>query len=150
MKARTKTHTLLPLVAIMHGSRNFGQGGGPGPTARKQPGQRFYFSSQLILQFTEGVQWFYCRENFTFPRIQRGSNIFQWGGGAGPTFSRWKMHINCDFPGGAQTPYPPPPSGSAHGHVRRYRHLHICDEYRLIQTTVAAHKQLVSAQPYCQ
>ena len=32
--------------------------GGPGPAARKQPGQRFllFFSPQLILQFTEGVQ----------------------------------------------------------------------------------------------
>ena len=59
-------------------------GGGPGPMARKQPGQRFfYLSSKLILQFTEGVQWVIYRENFTFPRIQRGSNIFQggWGGG---------------------------------------------------------------------
>ena len=70
------------------------------------------------------------------------------GGGGGPTFSRGKMHITCDFPGEVQTPYPP--SGSAHGHVRHYRHLRICNEYRLIQTTVAAHKQLVSAQPYCQ
>ena len=52
-----------------------------GPTARKQSRQRFYFSSQLTLQFTEGVQWFYNRENFTFPRIQGGSNIFQGGGG---------------------------------------------------------------------
>ena len=73
------------------------------------------------------------------------------GGGVGPTFSRGKMHINCDFPGGSRPPTPPPlPSGSPHGLVRRYRHLHICDEYRLIQTTVAAHKQLVSEQPYCQ
>ena len=30
-----------------------------------------------------GVQWFYIRENYTFPRIQRGSNIFQGGGGGG-------------------------------------------------------------------
>ena len=36
-----------------------------------------FFSPQLILQFTEGVQWFYYRDNYTFPRIQRGSNIFQ-------------------------------------------------------------------------
>ena len=36
-----------------------GEGGVPDLTARKQPGQRFYFSYQLILQFTEGVQWFY-------------------------------------------------------------------------------------------
>ena len=35
------------------------------------------FSSQLILQFTEGVQWFYYRENYTFPRIQRGPIIFK-------------------------------------------------------------------------
>ena len=60
-----------------------------------------------------------------------------------------ETHITCDFPGvGGRTPYPP--SGFAHGHVRCYRHLRICNEYRLIQTMVAAHKQLVSAQLYCQ
>ena len=122
MKARGKK-TLLPLVAIMRESRNVCQGKGAGPTARKQPGQRFYFCSQLILQFTEGVQWFYYRENFTFPRIQRGSNIFQ----GGPTFSRGKMHITCDFPGGSRPSIPP--SGSGYGHVRHYRHLRICNEY---------------------
>ena len=59
--------------------------GVPGSTAKKnQPGQRFS-SPRLILQFTEVVQWlFFCRENYTFQRIQRGANIFQWG----PTFSR--------------------------------------------------------------
>ena len=48
----------------------------------------FFFCPQLILQFIEGVQWFYYRENYTFPRIQRGSdisrggsNFFQGGGG---------------------------------------------------------------------
>ena len=45
-------------------------------TARKQPGQVFFYFF-IFLQFTEGVQWFYYRENYTFPRIQRGSNIFQ-------------------------------------------------------------------------
>ena len=59
-------------------------------------------------------------------------------GGGGPTFSRGEMHFTCNFPGGYRPPIPSPP-GSAHGHVRRYRHLHICNEYRLIQTTVAAH-----------
>ena len=55
-----------------------------------------------------------------------------------------ETRITCDFPGrGARTPYPP----SAHGYVGRYRHLHICNEYPLIQTTITAHKQLVSAQP---
>ena len=39
------------------------------------------FCPQLILQFIEVVQWFYYRENYTFPRIQKGSNIFQGGGG---------------------------------------------------------------------
>ena len=68
-------------MMIMRGSKNVCQGG-PGLTARKQTGR--FFSPQLILQFTEGVQWFYCRENYTFLRIQRGSNVFQ----GGPTFSR--------------------------------------------------------------
>ena len=51
--------------------RNFiqGGGGGPGPTAGKQSGQRrffcfvFFYSPELILQLAEGVQWFYYREN---------------------------------------------------------------------------------------
>ena len=47
------------------------------------------FSPRLILQFTEGVQLFYCRENYPLPRLQRRSNIFKgvqlfsWGGGGG-------------------------------------------------------------------
>ena len=63
-----------------------GGGGGPCPTARN--GQRifllflFLYCPQLILQFIEGVQWFDYRENYTFPRNQRGSNIFQGGGGS--------------------------------------------------------------------
>ena len=54
-------------------------------TARKQPGQHFFFSfsPQLILQFTEGVQWFYNRENYTFQRIE-GVQLFWGGGGGGP------------------------------------------------------------------
>ena len=63
-----------------------------------------FFSPQLILQFTEGVQWFYFRESYTFPRIQRGSNIFQ---GRESNFSQRvqllifiETHITCDFPGG--------------------------------------------------
>ena len=74
----------------MRGIRKFIQGGGgggglgPGPTAGKQSGQRFFFfffySPELILQLTEGAQWFYYRENYTFQRIQRGSRIFQGEG----------------------------------------------------------------------
>ena len=103
-----KKRTLLPLVAIMHGSRNFGQGGGgSGPTARKQPGQRFYFSSQLILQFTEGSNGFIAEKTLLF-QGSRGDPTFYSGGGGGPTFSRGEMHINCDFPGGSRPPTPPP------------------------------------------
>ena len=53
---------------------------------------------QLILQFKEGVQWFY----YTFSR----------GGGGGPTFSRGgspietHITITCDFPGGSGPPIP--------------------------------------------
>ena len=63
--------------------------GVPGSTAKKkQPGQRFS-SPGLILQFTEVVQWFYCRENYTFQRIERGPTfssgvqLFPVGGGGG-------------------------------------------------------------------
>ena len=89
--------------------------GGPGPTARKQSGQCVFlvFLVQLILQFTERVQWFYYREHYTFPRIQRGSNISRgvqlfpgWGGGVQMLISI-KTHITCDFPGEVRTPYPP-------------------------------------------
>ena len=84
-----------------------GGGGGSGPTARKQSG--LLFSPQLILQFTEGVQWFYYRENNTFPRIQLGG-----GGGGGEGASNFfqgvisiETHITCDFPGGFGPPIPP-------------------------------------------
>ena len=59
------------------------------------------------------------RENYPFPRIQKGSNIFQ----GGPTFSRGakmllsiETLITCAFPGeGCGLP---PPSGSAHENIR--------------------------------
>ena len=87
----------------MRGSRNFCQEG-PGLAARKQPGQ--HFLSLAYFTVSEGVKWFYCRENYTFLRIQRGLNIFQEVGG--PTFSSGgvqmlipiESHITSDFPGG--------------------------------------------------
>ena len=41
------------------------------------------FSPQLILQFKEGFQWFYCLKKYTYtlPRIQRRSIIFLGEGG---------------------------------------------------------------------
>ena len=59
---------------------NFCEGGGGGGSDRrpeKQPERFLFFSPQLILQLTEGVKWFYYRENYTFPKIERESNIFQ-------------------------------------------------------------------------
>ena len=66
-----------------------GGGGGPGPTARKQLWRCWvflfcFFSPQLILHFYSGLSMVYFKENYNFPRIQRGSDIFQ---GWGPTFS---------------------------------------------------------------
>ena len=106
-----------PWSHCMRGSKNIFSGEvgwGPGQTARKQSGRCccFFFSPQLILQFTEGVQWFYYRENYTFPRIQRGPTFFR----GDPTFSRGvggvqmlfsiEIHITCDFPGGSRPPIP--------------------------------------------
>ena len=53
------------------------------PDGQKWTTYLFFFCPQLILQFIEGVQLFYYRENYTFPRIQRGSDISQGGGGGG-------------------------------------------------------------------
>ena len=41
----------------------------------------FFLCPQLILQFIEGVQWFYYRENYTFPMIPRGLTFSRGGGG---------------------------------------------------------------------
>ena len=52
--------------------------GGPGPTARKQPGQRCFLCVFLVLNLF--YSWFYIRENYTFPRSRGGqtfSNEFQ-------------------------------------------------------------------------
>ena len=65
--------------------RGGGGGGGRGPTARKQSGQCF-FSHQLILQFTEWIQWFYYRG-------EEGVQLLPGGGVSKET------HITCDFPG---------------------------------------------------
>ena len=53
---------------------------------------RVIFSPQLILQFTEDIQWFYLRKNY-FLRIQSGSNIFQ----RGSAISRGEGGQNANF-----------------------------------------------------
>ena len=76
----------------MRGSRNiFCQGGGGGGVQ----------APQLILQFTEGVQWFY----YTF---SRGGSYFFLGGGVQMLISiETHITITCDFPGGSGPPIPP-------------------------------------------
>ena len=74
------------------------------------------------------------KEIYHFSRFQRGSNIFQ--GGGGPTFSRGgsnclfpiETHITCDFPGGGvRTPCPL--SGSALEVQEKNRQKCITNEY---------------------
>ena len=115
-----------PLVQIQNkftcadpGFFSGGGGGGGGGVQARRPENSLYnvfclyfFSPQLILQFTERVQ------NYTFPRIQRGPTVsrgmyfFQGGGGGGQILISLETHIICDFPGGSGPPIPP--SGSAH------------------------------------
>ena len=81
------------------------------------------FSPQLILQFKEGFQWFYCWENYTYtlPRIQRRSIIFRGGGvqlfpggGGGPNANFYRNpYTYLLFSRGC--PDPLSPYGSAHG-----------------------------------
>ena len=66
----------------MRGSKNFRQGG-PGQSDRKSSDVVF-FSPQLILQKSNGQ----FHRNLSFSRFQRGSNIFQGGGGGGSNFFR--------------------------------------------------------------
>ena len=54
---------------FLSGGGGGGGGGGRGPTARKQSGRH-----QLILQFTEWVQWFYYRG-------EEGVQLLPGGGG---------------------------------------------------------------------
>ena len=79
----------------MRGSRNFCQGGGGGGVQ----------APQLILPFTEGVQWFY----YTF---SRGGPTFSRGGVQLLISTETHFTITCDFPGGGgsgpPTPYPYP------------------------------------------
>ena len=93
--------------------------GGKRQHARIQEFLSVLFSPQLILQFTEGVQWFYCWENYTYtlPRIQRGGPLFSRGGGVklfpGGGGSNAYFFRNPCTPllfsrgGGVRTPYPP-------------------------------------------
>ena len=76
MNKSNRVHAQIQEFLVRRGGGGGGGGGGwggRGPTARKQSGQCF-FSHQLILQFTEWIQWFYYRGEEGGPTSSRG-----WG-----------------------------------------------------------------------
>ena len=111
--------------AYWHAATTFYQlqrGSGQEATCAIQEFLSVLFNPQLILQFTEGVQWFYCWENILI--LYQGSRGGHYFPGGCPTFSRGgggvqmlisiETHIRtCYFPGGCTDPLSP--SGSAHG-----------------------------------
>ena len=94
--------------------RGGGGGGVPGPTARKQSGQRFFFGPQLVLQFTEGVGVNgFITENTNFSKNPKGVQHFPGGpsfvprgGGEVQMLIPIETNIICDFPGGGVGPDP--------------------------------------------
>ena len=70
---------------------------------------------QLILQFTEGVQWSY----YTF--FRGGGSNFSQGGVQLPISIETNITITCDFPRGGGGLEPIYPSGSAHFGTNRLR-----------------------------
>ena len=97
----------------MRGSRIFCQGGSMPDCQKTALTTFFFFSPQLIFQFYRGCLInVYFKENYNFPRFQRGSNIFQGGAGGGggggvQMLISIETHITCDFPGGVRTLYSP-------------------------------------------
>ena len=74
MNKSNKVHARIQDFFVRRGrGGGRGGGGGRGPTARKQSRQCF-FSHQLILQFTELIQWFYYRG-------EEGVQLLPGGGG---------------------------------------------------------------------
>ena len=109
-----------PLGWLCHARIQEFSSGGPGQLDKKSLTSFFFFLLFffLVLSLFYSSQMVKFKEIYHFSRFQRGSNIFQVGGG--PTFSRGRgsnclfpieTHITCDFPGGVRTPCPP--SGSA-------------------------------------
>ena len=104
-------------INSMRGSRNICQGvQARWPENSLDKVFFYFFSPQLILQFTEGVQWFITEKTILF-QGSRGSPTFSGGGGGGPASSGGggvqmlisiEPHITCDFPGGPDLLSPPP------------------------------------------
>ena len=87
MKARTKKHFNLWLPSCPDPGIFFRGGGGGGVQARwpeKQPGQRFYFSSQLILSLQRGSNDF--KRKLYFSKDPKGVQHVPGGGGGVQVF----------------------------------------------------------------
>ena len=101
----------------MRGSRNFRQGG-PGHYDQKKSSDNVFF---LVLSLFYRSQTVNFKEIYHFLRFQRGSNIFQGGGGVQLFPGRGsnclfpiETHITCDFPGGGGWSGPPVPPLDPH------------------------------------
>ena len=100
----------------MHASKKFREGGGSRSIWQKKV-LTMFFSHQLIYRGGSTVNF---KENYTFPRFQRGSNIFQrevqlFPEGIYNCLFHIETHTTCGFRGGGVRPDPlARPSGSAH------------------------------------
>ena len=98
--------------------------GGRRQHARIQDFLSVLFSPKLVLQFTEGVQWFIAEKTILILyQGSRGVHYFP-GGGLSNFFQGEGVQMlisletdihTCYFPGGGGGPDPLSPSGSAHG-----------------------------------
>ena len=101
-----------------------GGGGGPGPSVIKIPDNVLIVLFLVVLHLFYRMPMVYFKENYNFPRFQRGPNIFSSGGGGGGGVGGVQLflggggsnylfpiesHITCVFPGGSG-PLPHPPS----------------------------------------
>ena len=71
----------------------------------------FFCFFLLVFNSFDRSPMIYFKENYKFSRLQRGSNIFQGGGGVQLFFHflfPTETHMTCDFPGGSGFPDPAP------------------------------------------
>ena len=80
------TLTYFNIIKDMRESRNFRPG-----QSDKKSSDVVFFSPQLILQKSNGQ----FQRNLSFFKVPEGANIFQGGGGGGPTLTGGS---NCLFP----------------------------------------------------
>ena len=102
--------------------QEFSSGGGSRSICHKNPWQHVFLVLFLVgLHLFYRMPMVYFKENYNFPRFQRGFNIFSrggvqlfLGGGGSNCLFPIEAHITCVFPVGSGPLAPPPPSGSVH------------------------------------